>query len=71
MEKGIHFRNKLNRKQRRKFKKNCKIYNKMMYKDYVNFTQFLMRAFVFEDTPQGHEYWMKIIENHTPATKIN
>lgn len=61
--KNRDFYNRLNRKEKRKFKKaflqqnNINYFNSFLNEKSSNFEYFMLSGFVWEQLKQGHEYW--------------
>jgi hypothetical protein len=64
MKKGIEWFAYLSEKEQKEFRENVKKQDDNFH-DFINdeyrlFEYFITLAFWFDETPQGHDYWMKI-----------
>jgi hypothetical protein len=64
---------KLSKKERRQFKTNCNNDPKDSFKDIMNYEffsikQFIGGAFLWDQTPEGHDYWA-ILQNKYKSKK--
>jgi hypothetical protein len=61
MKKGSEWFKLLSEKEQQEFKKNCKRLEYIMGLE-CSFWRFIARAFDWEESPQGGEYWSDISE---------
>jgi len=69
--KGRHYYDQLTPEQQERFKKNMNKQrpgdiNGFMGLDYVSHFKFIFQSFQFDETPEGHDYWVSLANNPPP-----
>lgn len=66
MKKGSYWFSFLSEQEQKEFRKNVKNgednFPELMNDEYRLFEHFMTLAFWYDETPQGHDYWWKILK---------
>lgn len=65
MKTGAYWFKFLTDKEQEEFKVNTKFLNYKMKEEKSSFNEFIIHSFVWEETPQGYDYWHEISQRKT------